>query len=195
MTGNHEILRMPMRRRDLDHLLTSACAYALGRGTYADTVTLDMTERNRASLSPAGIHALHDRLVADRRLASADIRWRLLAQSLATIPGREGDATILEADPLSRRILFACAFRHDIHLDDPTLPDLWRNWWDRYATVLRMDGWRLNSARDLVWAGLVPLGEPLGQVQGIDGRIGPDDDRWVPLFRLMRDGTTHRRQS
>lgn len=167
---------------DLDHILDSAVHYACGRGTYADDAVLDVLERNRMRLRKATALELADWI---ERREPHNSRWMNMAWLLRRGPWDKPGP--LEADGVDRRILFACAFRHDIDSTDPRLPRLWETYTKRYPQVLFTDWWNRVSARDLVWENLIPLDEPLGDVQDVGGRMQPTDDRWVGLFRILRD--------
>ncbi|MBT1162804.1 hypothetical protein [Bifidobacterium sp. SO1] len=175
-----------MRQDDLDHLLLSATGYAIGRGTYATDGVLDVLERNLNRLSVEAAARLRSFILSRDRMASGS-RWLTVAERL--IGFRHEDDPILYANGVDRRIVFFSAFRYDIMSDDPRMPKLWERWATDYPQVIYgRDHWNLLSARDLVWDNLIPLNEPLKTVQDIGGRAEPEDDRWVPLFRMLRDG-------
>lgn len=174
-----------MRQSDADHLYDSAVRYAINRNTYASDAVLDglTVDASLLSSTEAGrlISFIHSQTGQMRNPARWDHVLSLLSEAHHT-----GEC-LLQIESLDRRILFACAFRHDIHSTDPMIPQLWERWLTDYATVLYRNNWNLVSARDLIWENLIPLSEPLGSIQDIAGRLEPDDDRWLPVFRKLRN--------
>ncbi|MBT1162125.1 hypothetical protein [Bifidobacterium sp. SO1] len=178
--------RLAMRQDDIDHLFLSAVGYAIGRGTYATEGVLDALDLDYRLLSPEGANRLIRFINGFERPASP-ARWHALTRRLADY--EHDPSCVLTVNNVDRRIVFFSAFRYDITSDDPQMPKLWERWANDYPQVVYgRDHWNLLSARDLVWENLIPLNEPLKTIQNIGGRVKPADDRWVPLFRMLRDG-------
>ncbi|MBT1164644.1 hypothetical protein [Bifidobacterium felsineum] len=186
MTMVLEPSRLPMSQTDIDHLFTSAVGYAVNRGTYATEGVFDALDVDGRLLSPDAARNLAA-FIDDAAMGVNRPRWMALARRLET--GEHDPSCVLSVNAIDRRILFFSAFRYDIESDDPSMPLLWERWCHDYPRVVYgRDRWNLLSARDLVWANLIPLDEPLDGIQSVGGRVEPVDGRWVRLFRMLRDG-------
>lgn len=180
-----------MRQSDTDHLYDSAVRYAINRGTYATDAVRDALTVDAPLLSSKAAGRLIAFIHSQTGRMANPARWdRIL--SLLSDAQHSGEC-VLHADPLDRRILFDCAFRYDMTSTDPTIPSLWERWLSDYASELYRNHWNQLSARDLVWENLIPLSEPLGTIQDIGGRVNPSDDRWLTVFRKLRDGAEAKR--
>lgn len=175
---------------DANHLFDSAARYALGRGTYAEDGVLAVLERNLMFMAaPARRRllawAMRTVNAMPRAAGPYPARWLALSRLDGALAAGHRPSGPLDAGAIDVRILLFSAFRYDIESDDASLPAFWERMEREHRRALHRDNWDWNSARDLVWAHLVPLDEPVPAPMDMAGRITPPDDRWRAFYRLM----------
>ena len=200
---------MPIKQWDVDHLTESAFLYAFGRRTYAASTMIDILIENASRLSaPARASVsgtIHARLNTMSQPSDLEHGWSLAGAML----DRQGEGTPPQPSGLTvtgtdARIMFACAFRHDMQNPDITdfggdgsAPVLWTRYATEFARLLMERKWSYVTARDLLNEGLVPSSEPLGRIPEIERphfEDGQPDDTWLGFFRLMRDAGENNRE-
>ena len=200
---------IPMKQWDVDHLAKSAFLYAFGRHTYAASTMIEIITGNTSRLSPKTRSFISGTIAAwlTGMSQTSDLArgWTLTRNALdrqsGGTPSKPSGLTVTDVDA---RIMFACAFRHDMQNFDITdfggdgsAPVLWTRYATEFARLLMERKWSYVTARDLLNEGLVPSSEPLGRIPEIERphfEDGQPDDMWLGFFRLMRDATENNRE-